>query len=66
MRQFSASLTKEDQYLVINVADVGVTQAMTVAEADDMARDLVRAKLQLPDQDFELVWEDNANRLVTP
>ncbi|PKW14992.1 hypothetical protein [Saccharopolyspora spinosa] len=42
-RQFEATATREGKWWVVEVEDVGATQGRNVAEAREMAKDLVAA-----------------------
>ncbi len=48
MMEYHATAHRDGQFWVIDVPDVGVTQARTTAEAELMARDLISVMLEVP------------------
>jgi len=52
VKAFTATATREDEWWVVDVEDVGVTQGRTQEEAAHMATDLVVAMRKLDPKDF--------------
>ena len=62
MRTFTASAVREGRTWVVTVPRVGVTQARSLREAQDMAEDLVVAMLELKRSQFRVVLEPVLDR----
>lgn len=53
-REFTATATRESKWWVVEVDGVGTTQGRSAAEARAMAKDLVAAMLDVPEDDIEV------------
>jgi hypothetical protein len=54
---YRATISHEEPWWVAAVDGIGATEAKTIAELDDMVRDLIMVMRDLDEPDFDLIWD---------
>ena len=54
---YRATISREDPWWVATVDEVGVTESKTIADLEDMVRDLIMVMRDLDGPDFEITWD---------
>jgi len=64
MKEYHATAHRDGRYWIIDVPDVGITQARTTAEAEIMTRDLISVMLEVPANTYAVTMHFIAPALV--
>jgi len=54
---YRATISREDPWWVAIVEGIGATESKTVADLEDMVRDLIVVMCDLDDPDFNITWD---------